>query len=241
MCISGCNRSQPPQRTVGPGPTDCTTGCPLQRNFIIVYGDPGQGGHNAGRLFQLTANTHSREIQANAFPGNIPAFVAGTDIMTVTHISTVAALVSAVGVGNVLYLAYFGHSGPIGGQNGPGPGALFIGETASPGSNLTIRGNANDRPPTDIPANKFRADAQVRLFGCRGGFGPDPIARQMADQLRIPVYGYTNSGGSLFTTDSTLGHGGRAVRQTDINTPPPANATNVWLIPINGSPTFTRF
>ncbi|MCK5232515.1 MAG: hypothetical protein KAR13_19735 [Desulfobulbaceae bacterium] len=157
--------------------------------------------------------------------------------MTITHISTVAGMVSAVSVGNVVYLAYFGHSGPTRG----GPGALFIGETASPGSNLTIRGNTNDRPATDIPANKFRTDAQVRLFGCRGGYGTDPIAQQMADQLRIPVYGYTNSGGSLFTTDSTLGHGGRAVRQIDINTPPPANATNVWLIPINGSPTFSRF
>lgn len=63
----------------------------------------------------------------------------------------------------------------------------------------------------------------------------------MADQLRIAVYAYTNNGGSLFTTDPALGHGRRAVKKADIDTPPARNSTSVWLVPINGSPTFGRF
>jgi hypothetical protein len=248
MCLAGCSRTPPP-RTVGPGPINCTTtACPEQRNFVIVYGDPGLDGHNLGRLPELAARTHEREVRANTFPG-VPRFTAA-DRITTTHISTVSALITQVAVGNVVYLAYFGHSGPI---RGVGPGALFIGEGASPGSNLTNRGNSNDASPTTIPATHFRSDGQVRLFGCRGGFGNDPIAQQMADQLRIPVFAYTNSGGSLFTTDATLGHGGRAVTDADIcrrrdasghcveQLIVPENAPNVWLIPINGTPTFRQF
>jgi hypothetical protein len=209
----------------------------LKRNFVIVYGDPGTGTHNAGRLFELAANTHAQEIKKGSFPGNIPLFKKDVDVMTVQHISTVMELVSAVNVGNIVYLAYFGHSWGLDNASG----VMYIGETASPGSNLTITGGANNRPSTDIPAAKFRTDAQVRLFGCRGRFGSDPIARQLADQLRITVYGYSNSGGSLFTTNMTLGHGGRSVKQLDIDTRPPANAKSVWLIPINGTPTFSSF
>jgi hypothetical protein len=189
-------------------------------------------------MFEIAAHTHEREVRANAFPG-VPHFNAA-DHITVAGVSNVTGLISQLNVGNVVYFAYFGHSGPTRG----GPGALFIGSAASPGSNLSIRGEPQDSPATDIPAPLFRSDGQVRLFGCRGGYGTDPVARQMADQLRIPVHAYTNSGGSLFTTDATLGHGGRSVTQADIDFRFPSsinNSTNVWLVPINGTPTFSSF
>jgi len=238
MCLVGCSSPKRP-RTVGAGPINCSIeSCPAKRNFVIVFGDAGQGDHNAGRMFEIAARTHEREVRSNTFPG-VPRFNS-TDGLVVTHISDVLGLIAQLRVANVVYLAYFGHSGPTRG----GPGALFIGETAAAGSNLTIRGNSQGAPATDIPATLFRSDGQVRLFGCRGGFGTDPIARQMADQLRIPVYAYTDSGGSLFTTDATLGHSGRGVTQADIKFKFPSsinNSTNVWLVPINGTPNFQRF
>ena len=240
MCLAGCSSPRRP-RTVGAGPVNCTTTpCAASRNFVIVYGEPGHGGHNAGRMFEIAAHTHEREVRANAFPG-VPHF-GSSDHLTVAAVSNVPGLISQLGVANVVYFAYFGHSGPTNG--GSGPGALFIGSLATSGSNLSIRGEPQDSPSTDIPAPLFRSDGQVRIFGCRGGYGPDPIAQQMKDQLRIPVYAYTNSGGSLFTTDATLGHGGRSVTAADISFSFPTtmnNSTNLWLVPINGTPTFHRF
>ena len=165
MCLMGCSDSNKPKESV---PIDCTTTqCPQQRNFIIVYGDPGLSSHNAGRLFQLAAQTHEREVKANVFPG-VPSFRKDVDKLVVTHISTVTALVNQLAVANVIYLAYFGHSW----NTDIGPGVLYIGQNATPDTNLSNRqGNSSNTPVNVIPANYFRSDAQVRLFGCRGGYG----------------------------------------------------------------------
>ena len=45
--------------------------------------------------------------------------------------------------------------------------------------------------------------------------------------MRVPVFAYLNPGGSLFTTDSGLGHGARGVTQADITFAIPNNATDV--------------
>jgi hypothetical protein len=236
MCIlSGCSNNNRPPAPVGPGPVDCTViVCPPQRNFIIVYGDPGQDSHDLGRMPELAARTHEREVKANAFPG-VPRFTSA-DRMTVAHISTVADLKAKL-VGNISYLAYFGHSW----NTDTGSGALFIGDASAPDTNLSNAPGANNTAASTLPANKFRSDGQVRLFGCRGGYGSNSIGEQMASQLRIPVYAYDNPGGSLFTTDSTLGHGGRSVTQADINAKIPASPANLWLVPANGTPNFRKF
>lgn len=235
MCISGCTPSNP--RTKGPGPVDCTQeSCPAQRDFLITYGDPGLANHNAGRLFELAALTHEREVQNGTFPG-VPRFIKGRDKIIRRHISTASDLASAVSsLKSIAYLSYFGHSW----SQIDTPGALLIGEADAAGTNLTHAPGANNTPPTIISAVTFRADGQVRLFGCRGGYGRDSIARQLADQLRIPVYAYTNAGGSLFTADSRLGYGLRTTTQADIDAKLPRKG-DVWLIPANGKPTFGRF
>lgn len=202
-------------------------------NFIIVYGDAGLGEHSAGDLFKICAQTHEKEVKTRAFP-SVPSFGAGDKVNTY-HISTVSELVKLLDVGDVMYLAYFGHS-----WNG-GTGALYIGEADAPDTNLSNAGGKDDTPATKLPKDKFRRDAQIRLFGCRGGFGSDSIADQIAKHLRVKVYAYNNSGGSLFTQDKTLGHGKRRVKKADIEFTAFNKLKDTWLIPINGTPNFIVF
>jgi hypothetical protein len=216
-------------------PTDCTTGtCPKARNFIIVYGDQGKDQHNVGALFELSAKTHQKEVRANRFPG-VPHFVAGQDHLILAHVSSVADVVAQLQVGNVVYLAYFGHSWGF-----DPSGLLYIGQESGAEFNLGPE-SMGATPATALPASKFRSDAQIRLFGCRGGYGADSSGAQVAAAVHVPTFAYSNSGGSLFTTDATLGHGQRGVTSADINAKIPATAPNVWLIPINGTPTFRQF
>jgi hypothetical protein len=183
---------------------------------------------------ELAARTHEREVKANKFPG-VPKFT-GSDKITVAHISRVADLKAKLTVGNIVYLAYFGHS-----WNNEGNGVLLIGEASAPDTNLTNIPGANNTAVSTLPANMFRSDGQVRLFGCRGGYGTNSIGEQMAFQLRIPVYAYDNPGGSLFTTDSTLGHGKRSVKSSDITASIPNSPASLWLVPANGTPNFRSF
>ena len=144
------------------------TACAAKKNFVIVFGDKGAGPHNAGRLFDLAARTHEKEVRLNAFPG-IPVFTAATDTLTVAHVSTVSDLVAQVGVGNIVYRAFWPQSADA------GPGLLYIGDASAPDTNLSNRGDANSTPATNIPADKFRTDAQAR---------PDSAAA--AGMARIP-------------------------------------------------------
>jgi len=208
---------------------------------VVVYGEPGAGDHSAGRLFELAARTHAREIEANSYPG-VPRFRPGIDHVTVVPISTVAGMVQAVNVGNVAYLAYFGHAGVAPGrgetrdvlpQDRTGPGALWIASGSPRGGNLTSRGSAADRPATDLPRAKFTSDAQIRLFGCRAGLGHPPVAQQIANALRLTVVAYQSSWGSLFTTDRQLGHARRSLTLADQNAQigNVRAGTNIWLVP----------
>jgi hypothetical protein len=63
----------------------------------------------------------------------------------------------------------------------------------------------------------------------------------MAAHLHLPVYGYSNQGGSLFTTDVKLGHGQRAVTQADALASTPNSPPSLWLIPADGTPSFKSF
>lgn len=292
------------------------------RRFILTYGEPGRGSHNSGGLEGLAAQTHANEIKTNQFLG-VPTYKPG-DIVETHLIKDVPDLVTKLSHENVVYWAYFGHSGPAPGgprleqlenaqfeyvnasslvvakeneiknikdrislakRNGTnsadlnaeltranselikleadekikkatydrlntvnqndaswysGPGILYIAQDSVAKGNLTNRGGDGDAPATDLPKSVFLPDAQVRLFGCRGGWGPGPIAQQIKNHLEIPVFAYANSGGSIYTNDKVLGHGGRAVTNADIkmklNSKKP-----IWLIPINGKPEFKEF
>lgn len=201
----------------------------MPRRFVIVYGDAGLGVHNAGSLFQWAAKTHKLEVMRGTFPGVPPSGGAGIEVF---HISSVPDLIQDISDGNVAYLAYFGHSWDS---------WLFIGETASPGSNLSSVRSETEVPVTDIPKEKFLPNAQIRLFGCRAGHGPASIAAKLHAYLDVTVYGYENSGGSLFTQDRVLGHGRRAVTQKDINKIDFKTGVDTWLVPINGTPRFRMF
>ena len=205
----------------------------MGQNFIIVYGDPGMGDHNAGDLFKMSAKTHEKEVRSRLFP-KIPAFTA-KDTIGLHHISTVSDLITKLDVGEIVYLAYFGH-----GWNG-GIGSLYIGEANAPDTNLSNGGGENNTSVTNLPKDKFRSDAQVRLFSCRGGYGTDSIAKQLSNHLGVTIYAYNNSGGSLFTQDKKLGYGQRAVKKSDIEFTAFDKLKDTWLIPINGTPNFVAF
>jgi hypothetical protein len=121
-----------------------------------------------------------------------------------------------------------------------GPGALFIAQGSVPKGNLTSRGLLNDAPATDIPKKSFLPEAQVRLFGCRGGWAPNPIAKQIKDHLGVPVFAFANTGGSIYTNDKALGHGKRPVSKGD-TTMKLDSKKPIWMIPINGKPEFKKF
>jgi len=231
--------------------------------FVVIYGDPGLGVHNAGQLFEMSAKTHEREIRARTFPG-VPE-LSGSNV-ELYHVSSVPELVADIDAGNVAYLAYFGHSWAWDDvyftifrwrifRTSEGTGKLYIGERAVPGSNLGETRNATTAAVADLPQGKFSRPtnlsgvsggintrkAQIRLFGCRGGYGSNPMAALLAHHLKVEVYGYENSGGSLFTQDPRLGRGQRAVTQSDIEFKAFNDSTDTWLVPINGVPRFKMF
>lgn len=206
---------------------------PTTRRFVIVYGDQGKDVHNAGQLFEWSAKTHQKEVIHHQFPGVPPLSGAGPEIY---HVASVPDLVGDLKAGYVFYLAYFGHS-----WSNEVASALFIGQDATPGSNLSAQRSDTNAPVTDIPKSSFLSDAQIRLFGCRGGYGNASIASQLHEYVGVTVYAYENSGGSLFTQDPYLGHGRRAVKQADIKFSTFNSSKNTWLVPINGIPKFRRF
>jgi hypothetical protein len=185
---------------------------------VIVVGDRGLRPHTAGILFEVAAAHHKREIERNAFPG-LPRFNNKSDIIhDPIRISSVTDLNNVLGrFNNIKYLAYFGNSG----AGGVG-GALNIGEKAEPDTNLCNSPIATNASPVINLTNLYNINpsAQVRLFGCRGGyinstttdttlFAPGCIAEDIANELPsgVAVYGYKSTGGSLFTQNKKLGHG----------------------------------
>jgi hypothetical protein len=231
--------------------------------FVVIHGDAGLGAHNSGQLFRISAETHVREIRAHSFPDVPELSGSNTELY---HISSVPELVADIDAGNVAYLAYFGHSWAADAEYftilgyrifriSAGWGRLYIGERAVPGSNLGETRTATTAAVADLPQGKFAGPrnlsgvsggiitrkAQIRLFGCRGGYGSNPMAALLANHLKVEVYGYDNSGGSLFTQDPRLGHGQRAVTQSDINFSAFNDRADTWLVPANGMPRFKKF
>ncbi len=214
-----------------PGLYEVTKGSSI-KNFVVVYGEPGVDGNNAGKLFALAARTHVKEVITRQFPG-IPTFDAASKVNDPgTLVTRVRTLVDALDVPNIAYLAYFGHSSES---------ALYAGDAAAFDTNLSNNGGSWDTPLSVLPKGNFLANAQVRLFGCRAGHGSNSIAQQMASYLEVSVFAYPNSGGSIFTHDRDLGYGKRQTRQSDIDFTNFSHSRDIWLIPINGRPVFAKF
>src|SRR5215470_939574 len=137
--------------------------------FVVIYGDPGLGVHNAGQLFEMSAKTHEREIRARTFPG-VPE-LSGSNV-ELYHISSVPELVADIDAGNIAYLAYFGHSWAwdeeyftIRGlrifRTFAGTGKLYINERPVPGGNLGETRTAKDAAVADLPQGKFSGPRNV--------------------------------------------------------------------------------
>lgn len=208
------------------------------RNFVIVYGDPGLGSHFLGILPRRAAVTHEREVRTNTFINleRTPLFKS-SDNTILHHISTVQDLIRTISIGNVVYLSLFGHGwNPADGQGG----AIFIGQSQRADTNLSNRSGATNTPVTSIPRDKFIKNiAQVRLFACRSGYGSKSIAAQLSAHLQLPVFGYDNPNGSIFTNDPDVGHGILEYRKSSNKSVSPKKP--LWLVPNDGSPKFTKF
>lgn len=136
-----------------------------------------------------------------------------------------------------IYLAFFGHGWNAGDGKG---GALFVGDGSGPDTNLSNRPGATNTGVSKIPPGKFvKSGAQVRLFACRSGYGSGSIAAHLAAHLQVPVYGYDNPNGSIFTNDPDVGHGTREYSKSAKKTVSPGN--KLWLVPNDGSPKFKKF
>lgn len=151
------------------------------------------------------------------------------------HISSVSDLRAQVGIGNIVYLACFRHSW------NETIGALLIGQEDAPDTNLTNAAGPNNVPVASLPAPGFRLDGQIRLFGCSGAYGTNSIAQQLAEYPHLPVYGFSNFGGSIGTMDPDLGHGARSATEADVNATIPGAAQDVWMVPSDGTPTFLKY
>lgn len=205
------------------------------RNFVIVYGDAG----SLGTLPKRAAETHRDEVISNQFENleKTPVFRRGTDNMTFGHVSTVSQLIDKLAVGDVLYLAFFGHGWN---ENDGRGGALYVGSASTRDTNLSNRPGATNSPVSRIPAARFVAEgAQVRLFACRSGYGSGSIAQHLASHLRVPVFGYDNPNGALFTNDLDVGHGLREYSRSSKKQVIPSDP--LWLVPNDGSPRFKKF
>jgi hypothetical protein len=163
----------------------------------------------------IAANWHGYEVKNNLFPG-VPKYKKG-DKFEIRHCSTVSDFDKFLGdYNNIAYLAYFGHS-----WSRDNWGALLIGEANALDTNL---GNEMyNRNFTLIKTLKnlhnINPSAQIRLFGCRGGYintkTSDPeyyattcIAKELAEVLPsgVSVYGYKSTEGSVFTIYKNEGH-----------------------------------
>jgi hypothetical protein len=195
---------------------------------LIVVADRGVGRHNSGALFEIAAAHHKKEIENNAFPG-LPCYDRNRDVVyDPIRISTVTDLNRVLGnFNNIKYLAYFGHS-----WSADYGGILYIGGAREPDTNLCNTPFATTSPVTNLTnLYNINPSAQVRLFGCRGGYinrttmdtsllATGCSAEDMANELPsgVLVYGYKSTGGSLFTQDMDLGHGNpRPISQAEID------------------------
>lgn len=211
--IFGNNKPKPNTQRSASIKSYCTTCKPT---FLIVVGDPGQGEHSLGELANYAAYYHYIEIQNNKYPGIRSYDKNKHTLLPPIRISSVDDLNNLLGRhGNIMYIAYFGHSWGHYGNNYQG--ALYLGDANAPGTNLSNAPGGNNKPVSSLTnAIHLNPNAQIRLFGCQGGFtgypgaNTYPPARQIADMVPkgVTVFGYAGAGGSAFTTKSELGYRG---------------------------------
>jgi hypothetical protein len=236
---------------------------------VIIVGHPGGPGHSLGKLPMIAAMHHKKEIENNKFP-DLPHFdktkhkiIGPVDAHTVTDFNKVFEDNSKIN--NVIYLAYFGHSwADIDDRLVTGSfiyhpwGVLYLGGASAPGTNMGTKrsktyDDINTTPVSTGWTNiyKINPNAQIRLFGCRGGYDeetkisdssgkliickPIPIAKQLAELLPsgVNIYAYGSDGGSFFTQDKDLGHGSkRAIKQAEIEAtfPKIKEGDPLWMV-----------
>ncbi len=130
----------------------------------------------------------------------------------------------------------------------PGGTAYLTSHPTASSDELAAR-NTNMTPVSSLPTDVFyvHPKSQVRLFGCYGAVGTDgdpkewSIAEAMGKHLKVLAYGFNNDGGSMMTSDKTLGHGGRSSTAADRNKRSFKATGNLWFVPFVGKINFKKF
>jgi hypothetical protein len=170
---------------------------------VIIVGDPGLGPHNTGSNFNRAADTRAEALRA-----------AGHDV-DVTRASNVTDFNNAITAGSTIDggVIYYGH-----GWNG----ALYIGETSDPGTNL------DSSNISSLSNSNLGAGATVELNSCNSGSsgygGSDSIAQLVASQLGRNTSGWNRPLGFTGTPGNYL-HGSGAI--------PPATGP-LYVVPTPG-------
>jgi hypothetical protein len=133
--------------------------------YIILYGDPGLGEHNVGRLFEMAADTRLNELAKIIKP---------EDNIIVRHVSTVSDIKRALRHKDIVSLEYYGH----GSWN-----QLYPGEDPYPGTNLDI-------PDVENLPGTFLINGSIILYSCFSASGDEQsIAGAFAKRYKVPVTG----------------------------------------------------
>lgn len=153
--------------------------------YLIIIGDPGLGHHNTGTNFNRAAQTAANNLT------NQGHTVVSVNASTVGEMN---AALSSAGLLDGGFL-YYGHGWD---------GVLYPGEDPLPGTNVDASNLGS------LTGGKFGSNATGTLYSCNSGSGnSNSIAQQFADQLGIPVDGFTKPLGFTGTPGKYL-HGANA-------------------------------
>ena len=150
----------------------------MKKRALLMVGDSGLGRHNAGRAFDLAAETEAGALQDAGWETEL------------VRVSSVDDIIGALSNGDPVTRAYyFGHAGQTG---------LLVGENSGEGTNLYAS------HAESLSSGRLSENASFYIYGCSAGAGTSNIANTMSYYLQRPVYAFSSdmhfSGSPGFTS-----------------------------------------
>ena len=142
------------------------------------------------------------------------------------------------------------YAASISGRTDAGKAYLATGNNQRAANAEILNGmTKNNTAISTLPTGVFydHPKSQIRLLGCYGAVGNDgnsqqwSIAEGLAKHFGIPVFGFTNDGGSMMTDDKTLGQGKRSANRADQTRTNFRATHDLWFVPFVGKMTYKGF
>jgi RHS repeat-associated protein len=162
------------------------------KKYVLLVGDQDSGGtHDAGKAFQMAAETMAAELRAE-----------GNEVI-IQRVSSIQDFNAALTNNGAITggVVYFGHSGLVPSPNGGMTLGLAVGEKSGADTNIT-KFNVGSLDGKNLGPN-----ATITLLGCSGGYSDKnntAIAQFMANQLNRNVSASQNP--MFFSNDRTSVH-----------------------------------